>query len=160
MENKTLLRPLVETARKELAEYEDFISRRDFINQTGIYVTPEYFDYIYECAFKESGVTAEEFVKDYEEKYSTCIVKTELTGTLKYEYDNDYVSCMGEYDEDHEPNAWEIIDCLARELSLETQRKEDLVERYKHVIENIMETNRKLVEMLKPENVSMLRRIK
>ena len=160
MDNKTLLRPLAETAKKELVEYEDFISRRDFINQTGIYVTPEYFDYIYECAFKESGATAEEFVKDYEEKYSTCITETKLSGTFKYEYDNDYVSCMGEYAEDYEPNAWEIIDCLARELAQERQKKEDLVERYKRVIENIMETNNKLVEMIKPENVSMLRRIK
>lgn len=160
MENKTLLRPLAETAKKELVEYEDFISRRDFINQTGIYITPDYFSMIYD-SFKESGVSVAEFVENYEEKYvCSCIVEEELKGTLKYEVMDDYISCMYDYDSLHEPNTWEIIDCLARELAHERQKKEDIIERYKHVIENIMETNKKLVEMLKPENVRMLHRIK
>lgn len=159
MEKKTLLNKHLNTEKEE-TEYPDFISRMGFINQTGIFVTPEYFDYIYEYSFKELGVTVEEFVRDYEEKYSTCIMETELKGTFKYELDNDYLSCLGEYDPDYEPNIWEIIDNLARELSRETQRKEKLVEQYKHVLEEAMETNKKLIEMFDLKNIGGLHRIK
>lgn len=41
--------------------FKDFVSRRDFINRTGVYVSPAYFGIIHD-KFMESGVSAEEFV--------------------------------------------------------------------------------------------------
>lgn len=152
MENKTLLRPLAETAKKELVEYEDFIGRRDFINQTGIYITPDYFGLVYD-SFKESGVSVAEFVESYEEKYvGSCIVEEELKGTLKYEVMDECICGMFDYDPLHYPNAWEIIDCLARELSFETQRKEEIIEQYRKVLEDAMNANKRLMELLSPNN--------
>ena len=39
--------------------FKDFVSRRDFINRTGVYVSPAYFGIIHD-KFMESGVSAEE----------------------------------------------------------------------------------------------------
>ena len=151
MENKTLLHVLNESTRKE-PEYKDFISRRDFINQTGIFVTPDYLSMVYD-SFIESGVSVAEFVANYEEKYVTsCIVEEELKGTFKYEVMDDYISCMNDYDPLHYPNAWEIIDCLARELSFENQRKEEIIEQYRKVLEDAMNANKRLMELLSPNN--------
>lgn len=69
---KTLIHPIDKTAYKETI-HENLVSREEFINQTGIFVSPEYFEYIYDMEFKKSGVSAEEFVQNYEEKFSTCV---------------------------------------------------------------------------------------
>ena len=95
-------------------KYEDFISRVDFINQTGIFVTHGYFESIYDD-FKDSGISVDEFVENYEEKYSTCVQETELKGTFKYETTDDDFSYLCVYDSDptYEPNIWEVVNNLA-----------------------------------------------
>lgn len=45
--------------------FEDFISRGDFINQTGIYISTIYFPQVYK-KFKKCGVTVDAFVANYE----------------------------------------------------------------------------------------------
>ena len=135
MENKTLLHVLNESTRKE-PEYKDFISRMDFVNKTGIFVTPDYFSMVYD-SFIESGVSVAEFVTNYEEKYVTsCIVKEELKGTFKYEVLDDCISCMNDYDSMHEPNAWEIIDCLAREVGYLRTERDRYHEQFKEIVSN------------------------
>ena len=52
---QTLIHPIEESAYKEKA-YNDFVPREEFINRTGIFVSPDYFGYIYVVQFKESGV--------------------------------------------------------------------------------------------------------
>ena len=42
---KTLIHPIDKTAYKETI-HENLVSREEFINQTGIFVSPEYFEYI------------------------------------------------------------------------------------------------------------------
>lgn len=42
-----LIHPITDGAYKEEV-YKDFVSREEFINRTGIFVTPEYFGYIYD----------------------------------------------------------------------------------------------------------------
>ena len=40
--------------------HKDFVSRQEFINRTGVYVTPLYFEVIYK-RFVDSGISADEF---------------------------------------------------------------------------------------------------
>lgn len=96
--------------------YEDFVSRHEFINSTGIYVTPMHFYNIYR-KFKESGATAAEFVENYEEKYADLPVeKINLQGTFKYEMTDVCISGIDRNSEDVYPNIWEIVDTLAVEF--------------------------------------------
>ena len=123
---KTLIHPIDKTAYKETI-HENLVSREEFINQTGIFVSPEYFEYIYDMEFKKSGVSAEEFVQDYEEKFSTCIQEIALHGTFKYEVMDEDVNCVGEYDECYEPNIWEIVNALARNSKAQFDKRYDLI---------------------------------
>ena len=92
--------------------YEDFVSRHEFINSTGIYVTPMHFYNIYR-KFKESGATAAEFVENYEEKYADLPVeKINLQGTFKYEMTDVCISGIDRNSVDVYPNIWEIVDAL------------------------------------------------
>lgn len=92
--------------------YEDFVGRHEFINSTGIYVTPMHFYNIY-LKFKESGATAAEFVENYEEKYADLPVeKINLQGTFKYEITDVCISGIDWNSEDVYPNIWEIVDNL------------------------------------------------
>ena len=92
--------------------YEDFVSRHEFINSTGIYVTPMHFYNIY-LKFKESSTTAAEFVESYESKYADLPVeKINLHGTFKYELTDVCISGIDRNSVDVYPNIWEIVDAL------------------------------------------------
>lgn len=131
---KNLIHPITDSAFKEPV-YKDFVSREEFINRTGIFVSPDYFDYIYDVEYKESGVSADEFIQDYEEKYSTCIQEIPLQGTFKYEVMDEEVNCAGKYDEFHDPNIWEIINSLARNSKAEFVKRYDVIEKYNSAID-------------------------
>lgn len=120
--------------------YKDFVSREDFINRTGIFVTPEYFEYIYDIEFRKANVSVDEFVNDYEEKYSTCIQEVPLNGTFKYEITDEDLSCMYLYDDGYEPNLWEIINSLAISYNTEYQSKWEIVEKYRAALEDNLRT--------------------
>lgn len=132
--DKDLIHPITRGTYKEPV-YKDFISREEFINQTGIFVSPDYYEYIYDIEYKKSGVSAEEFVHDYEEKYSTCIQEIPLQGVFKYDVMDDELNCAGEYDECYEPNIWEIINALARNGKAEFEKRYDAIEEYNRVLE-------------------------
>lgn len=127
--------------------HEDFVSREEFINRTGIFVTPEHFEYIYDMKFKESNVSADEFVDDYEEKYSTCIQEVPLKGTFKYEIMDENLSCMGLYEEEHEPDIWEIVNSLAICCNIEYQSKWEFIEKYRAALED----NLRILDEIKAE---------
>lgn len=137
-----------ETTREPV--YKDFISRVDFINQTGIFVTPGYFECIYDD-FKESGVSVNEFVGNYEEKYSTCVQETELKGTFKYETTDDEVSCLCLYNSDptYEPNIWEAVNNLAVEYDHQWRSKDEVVEKYQKIIKELQDINARLMDIAK-----------
>lgn len=116
--------------------YKDFVSREDFINRTGIFVTPKYFEYLYNIAFKESNVSTDEFINNFEDKYADCIQEVPLNGVLKYEIMDEDLSCIGLYDDEHEPNIWEITNSLAISYNLECQSKWDFVDKYKSALKN------------------------
>ena len=125
---KTLIHPIDASTYKEKT-YNGFVSREEFINRTGIFVSPDYFEYIYDIEFKESGVSVDEFIRDYEEKYSTCIQEIPLHGTFRYEVMDEDVNCVGEYNECHDPNIWEIVNSLARNSKAELEKRYNLVEK-------------------------------
>lgn len=133
-----LIHPITDGAYKEEV-YEDFVSREEFINRTGIFVTPEHFGYIYDMVFKESGVSVDEFIRDYEEKYSTCIQEVPLSGTFKYEVMDEEISCVGEYDDCYEPNIWEIVNVLSRNSKMEFESKHDVMEKYNKALHYLNE---------------------
>lgn len=145
---KVLIHPVKDGAYKEKT-YDDFVSRTEFINRTGIFVTPYYFDYIYDMEFKESGVSADEFINDYEEKYSTCIQEIPLQGTFKYEVIDEDVSCAGEYDECYEPNIWEIINALSRNSRAEFEKRYEVMDRLIDKFQSIPDNMLLLIKITK-----------
>ena len=129
---------------------QDFVSREEFINRTGIFVTPSKFEYIYDVDFKESNMSVDEFVSNFEENFSGEVVEVEMKGTFKYMVTDEAVSCLGEFENElHDPNIWDIVNCLARMYKQEYESKWDIIEQYKKVLEDVMETNKKYAEMLK-----------
>ena len=80
--------------------YDDFISRREFINHTGVYVSASYFNIVYD-KFKESGLSIDEFVGTFSS--NPMIQEVNLSGTFKYIVDDDTVNGLGTYDDTHEP---------------------------------------------------------
>ncbi|WP_313184777.1 hypothetical protein [Lacrimispora sp.] len=145
-DKKRILIHPVETTREPV--YEDFISRVDFINQTGIFVSPGYFETIYDD-FKDSGVSVDEFVGNYEAKYSTCVEELELKGTLKYETTDDAVSCLCVYNSDplYEPNIWEVVNNLAVEYDHQWRSKDETVEKYQKIIKELQDINARLMDI-------------
>lgn len=115
---------------------EGFVSRHEFTNRTGIYVTPAYFRKVND-QFQKSGVTVAEFLKQYENKYAAFPVeKIRMEGMFKYLPDDTLLSGANVNSEDVYPNIWEIIDnlgCALYALSENIGRKER--ERSKRVSE-------------------------
>ena len=160
MNDKTpFIHPITgEFAWKEQS-YDDFVSREEFINRTGIFVTPQYFSYIYDMEWKEakeSGTSLDDFINDYEDN-SGEVMEVPLHGTFKYIISDDYLSCIGEYniyDENgcdacylssvYEPNIWDIINCLARSHAQEYESKWKTIEEYKAVLNDAMQALHKL----------------
>ena len=153
-DNEPLIHPIVnEDAWKEKT-YDDFVSREEFINRTGIFITPSYFSYIYNVewkAAKESGVTIDAFVDDYEENNSGEITEIPLHGTFKYLTSDDYVNCFSDYNFDdgffcsrYEPNVWEVINSLAREIEQIREIKDKTIKGYKAVSKDAMNVLHKL----------------
>ena len=93
--------------------YDDFISRREFINHTGVYVSALYYNIVYD-KFKESGLSIDEFVGTFSS--NPMIQEVNLSGTFKYIVDDDTVNGLGTYDDTHEPNIWEIVNSIDMEM--------------------------------------------
>ena len=125
--------------KDEEIAWEDFISRKDFINRTGIFVSPMYFNLIHND-FIEKGISVDEFVNDYEEKYATCIEELPLSGTFKYEVTDDDVNCVGLFkDGTYFPNIWEIIDYLTREYDHKCKYADEMAEKYHSAVDEVLE---------------------
>lgn len=167
-DNEPLIHPITgEFAWKEKV-YDDFISREEFINRTGIFVTPMQFSYIHDVNWKEakeSGTSLDDFLNDYEDN-SGEVMEVPLHGTFKYIVSDDYLSCIGEYNDGdecgacylsafNEPNIWEIINCLARSHAQECETKWEIIEKHKSVLEDVMQSLEKY-QMLLTEPASAI----
>lgn len=145
MGNKNVGHPVVKDTYKELY-FEDFISREEFIKRTGIFVSPDYFTYIHNVLFKKSGVSIDEFIRNYEKKYSVCVQKVELHGTFKYEIMDDGISLIGQYEDCHEPNIWEIINTLVRNIKIEYEDKHKIAEKYNEMLYSFQNISSELLK--------------
>ena len=90
--NNTLIHPVENEKSWKEPVYDGFVSREEFINRTGIFVTPEYFRYIYDSEWtdkaKKSGTTVDEFIDNYEDEHMGEVVETPVTRNLQ-------ISCHG-----------------------------------------------------------------
>lgn len=135
--NNTLIHPVENEKSWKEPVYDDFVSREEFINRTGIFVTPQYFRCIYDEwrdeAKKSGTTTVDEFIDNYEER---CLGLAEipLQGTFKYIVMDDYISGIGDYED---PNIWEIVNCLALVHEREYETKWETIEAYQKVLDNI-----------------------
>lgn len=91
-------------------EYKGFVTRREFINRTGVFVSAVHFEIIYEN-FKESGVSSDEFVRDYIDTYSTCII-SDKNNLVHFEINDDEVSAVGCYANPVESDELNVLDLL------------------------------------------------
>lgn len=119
--------------------YDDFVSRRDFINRTGIYVSTVYFVQLYED-FKKSGVPADEFVSNYESKYATCVREIPLSGTFKYELADRNANPMGIYFEQDpdEANIYERFNALDMDVFYHHQTMAKVLDEANATIRGLM----------------------
>lgn len=118
--------------------YPDFVLPIEFINRTGVFVSLTYFPEIYK-KFKESGVTADEFIRDYEKKYAESLCSKPMTGKFKYELD-DYVSCFGEFENDyHEANVLEALYSVCELAEYRKKKYEADMEERKQIEKKFME---------------------
>lgn len=144
-EKSCLIHPIDKEFDYKETVHEDFVSRIEFINRTGIFITPEHFEYIYDMEFKKANVSANDFVNNYEDKYANCIQEVLLNGIFKYEVMDEDLSCMGLYDEVYYPSIWEIINSLAISYNIENQSKWEFIEKYKSALED----NLKILDEIK-----------
>lgn len=86
--------------------YKDFINRKEFIRDTGIFVIPDFFKFIYE-EFKDSGLAQQEFVETYE-KSNLLYICTDKAGIIKYHLE-DIIPIVND-----EPDIIDILDELAK----------------------------------------------
>lgn len=131
--------------------HKDFVSRQEFINRTGVYVTPLYFEVIYK-RFVDSGISADEFVDNYEEKYSSCIEETPLSGTFKYEVEDTDISGMDSIEEDQTMSIWEIIDSIIIAYYEKRNYAEEMEEKYHNVVDEVLEQIRGYLLAAAPES--------
>ena len=153
--------PLIHPITSEYAwkeqTYDDFVSREEFINRTGIFVTPSHFSYIHDIDWKdakESGVSMDDFINDYEDNCGE-VMEVPLHGTFKYVISDDNLSCLGDYEDVYEPNIWEVINCLARCHEYEYESKWEMIEKYEAVLEDTMQSLEKY-QMLLAEPTSTI----
>lgn len=133
MKNKDtslLINPTVEPTD---APYPDFVSIVDFINRTGVFVSPGHFNLIYE-KFKASGVSTDKFIQDYEAKYADDIVSIPMSGTFSYELTDDQISCLGEFkDESHNATVLEALYSVCDLAEYRRKKYLDMLEERKKI---------------------------
>ena len=99
---------------------EGFIGRREFVNRTGILVSPNMYDE--NCKdFIKLDKSVAEFLRDFKRNKKNAIRVLELTGKLKYlQYDcvMDGYGWQLDEKERYNPSIYEIVDCLLRNSCL------------------------------------------
>lgn len=119
---------------------EDFVTREEFIKRTGIFVTPEYFEYIHNKWVDETaktGISADDFVDDYEKNHIGQVAETKLNGTFKYVVMDESISCMHDDWDICNPDIWDIVNSLACDLAYEREEKQKAFEKAIEAMENV-----------------------
>lgn len=94
--------------------YHGFITRRDLINRTGIYMTEEYFADLY-YKFLNSGKTADEFIEDFETNVEDRVIETTMPKAFRYMQNDERISRIGDHNftcPEDGINVYELLDSL------------------------------------------------
>lgn len=121
---------------------EDFVTREEFIKRTGIFVTPEYFEYIHNKWVDESeetGISVDDFVDNYEKNHIGQVAETEMNGTFKYLIMDESVSAICDDGEIFDPSIWDIVNSLACNLSNEREEKQKTINDATAIMDNMYE---------------------
>ena len=121
---------------------KDFVTREEFIKRTGIFVTPEYFEYVYHKWVDESektGKSVDDFVDNYEKNHIGQVAETELNGTFKYLIMDESVSAICDDGEIFDPSIWDIVNSLACNLSNEREEKQKTINDATAIMDNMYE---------------------
>lgn len=147
-DDELLIHPIIEENAWKEKVYDVFVSREEFINRTGIFVSSSHFAYIHDVEWKEakeSGITVDKFIDDFEDNNCGEIMEVPLHGSFKYLVMDDYLNCFADYNFDngctysgYEPNLWEIINNLAREIAQEHESKYKTIQEYKEILKEAM----------------------
>lgn len=110
--------------------YTDFVTREQFVNITGICVTPQYFDYIYKREWareKKSGITLDEFLNDYELNHSCQVI--EVSG-FRFICNDDILLT-----DNPDDSIYDIVNNLVVEIDQEERQRKQLENKCK-ILEN------------------------
>lgn len=154
----TLIHPITSELAWKEKSYEGFVSREEFINRTGIFVTPSYFSDIYDYQWKvaqETGVSIDEFINKYEENYVEEVMEVPLEGKLKYLITDDYMNCFEEYKDTLEPNLWEILNSLSREVVNVRESKQKIIDEYKEILKDAKRILSDTVQQIERNNIQI-----
>ena len=130
---------------------EDFVSREEFIKRTGIFVTPEYFEYIYHKWVDETaktGISVDDFVDDYEKNHIGQVAETKVNGTFKYLIMDESISCMHDDWDICDPDIWDIVNSLACDLAHEREEKQKTINDATAIMDNMYKLMENMYEML------------
>lgn len=102
--------------------------------------------------FVDSGISTDEFIDNYEEKYSSCIEETPLSGTFKYEVEDTDISGMDNIEEDQTMSIWKIIDSIIIAYYEKRNYAEEMEEKYHNVVDEVLEQIRGYLLAAAPES--------
>lgn len=114
----------------------DFLSRRDFVNAAGIYVTPEYFRTVYK-EWKDSGTTPEQFAANYKKNHLGEINEVPLTGSFRYMMQDLAVSGADLGITERIPSFLESVDILAQALYHKSLYADGMVKEYRNLTKDM-----------------------
>lgn len=131
-------------------EKEYLITREDFMKETGVFISPLYYECIYEDELEKlfnKGLSKDEVIKKWLYENESLIVETEFNEKFKYLFEDDTVCAM----DIEKPTALDIISWLTEyHDNLLLQRDEarlqrnDTIEKYDELI--LM--NKKLIRLI------------
>ncbi len=84
--------------------------------------------------FLKSDKSCDEFMREYEKSHCGEIVERQLSGTFKYHILDTDISCLGLYEENYDPNIWEMVNCLALSKEYEYTSKMETIQKYKDIL--------------------------
>lgn len=152
MTNSNLIQPVVNDLYSwEEQTPENFISREEFINCTGIFVTTSYFYHVYK-SFLKSGLTVNQFLNSYEDMFSHELEEVSLSGKLKYHFTDTEISNLGNYeDDDYIPNIYDLLNSLACSLTSTKEHNEKIISQYKSVLSKAIRMCEEQIQMVEGE---------
>lgn len=113
------------------------LTRDNFMEKTGIYVSPEYYKLV-ELEWlraMDMGITLDDFLRNYEQDHIWEVIEIPPK-TLKYLIMDDYISCIGELE--YDPTIQDILDSHARDRAEERAEKIKIMEECKTIINHVI----------------------